>query len=111
MSSPIEQQTGSHTGVHVESPALLLTVFGGLMVLTFLTVWVSGLDLGRMNDVTALGIATLKAGLVIWYFMHVRHSTILTKLAILTATFFVVLLFGITLADYLTRGWLGVLGR
>ncbi len=96
---------------HVEKPSLLLTIFGALMVLTLLTVWISGMDLGRMNDVAALGIAAIKAGLVIWFFMHVRHSTILTKMAILTASFFIVLLFSFTLADYLTRGWLGVLGR
>ncbi len=96
---------------HVEKTSLLLTIFGALMVLTMLTVWVSGMDLGRMNDVVALGIALIKAGLVIWFFMHVRHSTILTKMAILTASFFIVLLFSFTMADYLTRGWLGVLGR
>ncbi len=103
MSSPVEP--------HAETKSLLLTVFAALMVLTLLTVWVSGMDLGRMNDVAALGIALAKAGLVIWFFMHVRHATILTKLAILTASFFIVLLFSFTLADYLTRGWLGVLGR
>ena len=53
----------------------------------------------------ALGIAILKATLVILFFMHVKYSSRLTKLICGTAFFFLVILFGLTLSDYLSRGW------
>ena len=53
-------------------------VFGALMVLTILTVWVSRIDLGTMNTAVAMAIAILKALIVILWFMHVIHSPRLT---------------------------------
>jgi cytochrome c oxidase subunit 4 len=53
----------------------------------------------------ALGIATIKALLVLLFFMELRYSTALTKVAVIAAVFFLMLLGGLTLADYLTRGW------
>lgn len=96
---------------HVESKGLYFAVFGALMVLTVITVWVAGLDLGRYNDLVAMAVAGTKASLVIWFFMNVRRATVLTKMAVAVSAFFVILLFGITLADYYTRGWLGPLGK
>ncbi len=37
--------------------------------------------------------------------MHVKYSSRLTKLICGTAFFFLILLFGLTLTDYLSRGW------
>lgn len=52
-----------------------------------------------------LGIAMTKALLVILYFMHVRWSTRLTWLVVASGFFWLLTLFGITMTDYLTRGW------
>jgi len=52
-----------------------------------------------------LGIAMTKALLVILYFMHVRWSTRLTWLVVASGFFWLLILFGITMTDYLTRGW------
>ena len=59
---------------HVVPLRVYFSVFGALMVLTAITVAVAFFDLGVLNNVVALGIAGLKATLVILYFMHVRYS-------------------------------------
>jgi len=81
-------------------------VFGGLMVLTAVTVGVAFLDLGRLNVVVALAVAVLKATMVVLFFMHVKYSSRLTQLVVIAALAWLTILFGITLSDYLTRGWL-----
>jgi cytochrome c oxidase subunit 4 len=45
------------------------------------------------------------------FFMHVRHSTKLTKLVVLGGLLWLVILLMLTLSDFTTRGWLGVPGR
>ena len=91
---------------HVTSIRTYLLVFGALMVLTAVTVWVAFLDLGTMNDLVALAIAVTKATLVVLWFMHVASSTKLTKLVVLAGFFWLLILFGLTLADYTTRDWI-----
>jgi len=44
----------------------------GLLVLTWLTVAVMGIDAGELNIVIALAIAVVKATLVCLFFMHLR---------------------------------------
>ncbi len=53
----------------------------------------------------ALGVAAIKATLVILFFMHVKYSSRLTKLTVVLSFFFVAILFAETLMDYATRGW------
>ena len=75
------------------------------MGLTAITVAIAFINLGPLNFPVALGIAILKATLVILFFMHVKYSSQLTKLICGTAFFFLFVLFGLTLSDYLSRGW------
>lgn len=96
---------------HVASMRTLWTVFGSLFVLTIITVAVARQDLGFMNTPVALGIALLKASLVVWYFMGVRWNTPLTKVVVVAGLFWLLIMFGLTMNDYLTRPWLGVPGR
>jgi cytochrome c oxidase subunit IV len=96
---------------HVAPVRLYLVIFGALMVLTALTVGVTYVDLGAANLFVAMGIAIVKAVLVVLYFMHVRWSDRLTVVTVLTALVFLAVLFAFTWADYLTRGVLGVAGR
>ncbi len=91
---------------HITSPKLYLTIFLALMVLTAITVWVAFQNLGPYNDIAALGIAITKASLVVLFFMHVRHSTPFTKLVVVSGFLWLVFLIVLTLADYLTRGWI-----
>jgi cytochrome c oxidase subunit IV len=93
---------------HIASIKSYILVFVTLMVLTTITVLVAYLNLGELNKVVALGIASIKATLVILYFMHVKYSSRLTKLVILSGFFFLFILLGLTMADYASRGWLPV---
>ena len=98
--------------VHVSPVKTYLTIFAALMVGTALTVFAAFQDFGKMNDLIAMGIAITKATLVVLFFMHVKYSTRLTSVVVVSGIFFLLVLFGFTLSDYLTRGWfLGVPGR
>ena len=98
-------------GSHVVPVGVYLAVFTALMVLTAVTTAAAFQDLGPLNNIVALGIATFKAALVVLFFMHVRYGTRLTPLVITAGLFWLVLLIALSLTDYLTRGWLGVPGR
>jgi cytochrome c oxidase subunit IV len=86
------------------SSKLYLGIWSALMVLTVITASVAFLDLGPLNTVVALGIATLKALLVVLFFMHVKYtSEKLTKMVIVCALFWLLILLFLSLADYGTR--------
>lgn len=81
-----------------------LLVFMALLVLAGATVGIAFVDLGDLvNSLLALAIAAIKALLVILFFMHVRYSSQLTKLFVLAGFFWLFILVGLTLTDYLTR--------
>ena len=90
---------------HVLPKSIYYTIFGALMVLTAATVAVAFLNLGTLNFPVAIGIAITKATLVVLFFMHVRYSSKLTKMVVAMSLFFLLTMFGLTLTDYLTRGW------
>lgn len=92
---------------HADSLGVYRNVFLALLILTGVTVAVAFVNLGLLNDVVALGIATVKAALVVLYFMHVRHSPSLTKLAIFSGVVFFLILVAFTLSDTVTRTLLG----
>jgi cytochrome c oxidase subunit 4 len=96
----------AHSSATSSPLKMYFAVFFALLVGTGLTVYAAKLDLGRYNAVVALGIATIKATLVALFFMHVWHaSEKLTKLVVIAALFFLLLLLGLTMSDYATRLW------
>ena len=99
------------SSTHVLPLRIYFGVFFALLVLTATTVGVAFIDLGPFNNVVALGVAVLKATLVILFFMHVRYSTRLTGLVVVSGIFWLAIMVGLTFVDYATRGWLGVAGR
>ena len=58
-----------------------------------------------MNTPIALAIAVTKATLVILFFMHVRYSSRLTTLVLLSGFVFLLLLIIFTGSDYVSRSW------
>lgn len=81
-------------------------IWATLLLFTFITYKAAFIELGHFNAAVALGIATLKATLVALFFMHVWHaSERLTKMVVFSALFFLILLLGLTMADYATRPW------
>ena len=88
---------------HISSPKLYVTIWLALLAGTGLTVWAAFIDLGRMNTVVALTIATVKAILVVLFFMHVKYtSERMTKAVIVCGFFFLLLLLALSMADYAT---------
>ncbi len=85
---------------------MYFAIWAALLLGTYITYVAATLDLGRFNAAVALGIATTKATLVVLFFMHVWHaSEKLTKLVVIAAIFFLMLLLGLTMSDYATRLW------
>jgi len=77
-----------------------------LITLTFITMFAALVNLGPFNPVVALLIATIKATLVILFFMHVKGaSEKLTAAVVVSAFFFLAILLSLAMADYLTRAW------
>jgi cytochrome c oxidase subunit 4 len=73
------------------------------MVLTAATVGAAYVNLGALNIVVALAIASVKATLVVLYFMHARYSPKRTQLVIVCAVFWLAIMLALTLSDYSTR--------
>ena len=92
---------------HIVQPRIYVTIFLALMVGTTLTVMAAFYDFpGPLNAVIALTIASIKATLVVLYFMHVRYSGRLIWLVIVAALLWLAIMFAITFSDYWTRAWL-----
>jgi len=89
----------SDSHVHIVSPKVLLGVWGALMVLTVLTVSVTFVDLGKMNLMVAMLIATVKATLVALYFMHLRWDRPFNGVVFLIAIVTVFLFITVVLLD------------
>jgi cytochrome c oxidase subunit 4 len=75
------------------------------MVLTGITIFVACINLGELNKVVALGIASFKATLVVLCFMHAEYGSRLTKLVIISGLFFLAILLSETMIDYASRTW------
>ena len=95
---------------HIVSPKVYFTIFAVLMVCTFLTVEAAKVDLNRyfpgLNIIVALGIATLKASLVVLFFMHGKYSPKRTQLVIICSVFWLAIMLFMTMSDYVTRPWI-----
>ncbi len=61
---------------HMSPQIQYVLVLGALLVLTAITIGASTIDWGStlVNVIIAVIIASVKAGLVMWYFMHMKHE-------------------------------------
>jgi cytochrome c oxidase subunit IV len=90
---------------HVVPVRAYIAVFVALIVLTGITVWAAGQDFGAYNTAVAVGIAVVKATLVVLIFMHVKWGTKLTQLYVVAGVVFLLILIAITMSDYISRPW------
>ena len=93
---------------HHPTFGVYLAVFVALLLLLVATVVVAEIEFGRWNFLVATCIATVKAALIILFFMHVRYSTPLIWLFSVAGFFWLGILISITLADYYTRGFIPI---
>ena len=94
-----DEAHGGELHPHPVPLPLLAGVFGALIALTVATVAVTYVDLGSMNLVIAMVIATVKGVLVAEIFMHLRWDKPFHRFALLSAVCFVALFIGILLLD------------
>ena len=94
-----------HAEHHIVSPLEYLYVFAFLLVFTGITVGAAYLDLGWANPVIALAIASLKAVVVILFFMHVKYQSRLIKMTVGAGFFTFFVLIMMTMSDYMSRAW------
>jgi cytochrome c oxidase subunit IV len=88
---------------HIASRKMYVLIFTLLILLTALTTAAAFVDLGPFNTVVALVIAMVKATLVALFFMHLKWSSHLSRLAAIAALFWLAILIALSLSDYLTR--------
>ena len=88
---------------HISSYASHAIVLVVLLILTTISVLVTGFHLGAFSVAVALIIASIKVRTVISYFMHMRFESLFMKLMV-TAVFVIFgLIIIITFIDYLLR--------
>ena len=90
--------------VHIIPSKTYYGIWVLLLILTGLTAWIATVDLGPLNTVVALVIATSKALIVTLFFMHVKYaSEKMTKVVIVCAIFWLLILLALSMVDYGTR--------
>jgi cytochrome c oxidase subunit IV len=83
-------------------------VWAALILLLAVSVGATFVPIGPWRQVVSLGAAGVKAALILWFFMDLRRSPGLVRLAATGAAIFLAILFTLLSADYASRGWLGM---
>lgn len=89
---------------HVLPIKVYLGVYGALVVLTYITVQVSLLDLGKPAIYVAMAVAIVKAALVVGYFMHLKFDVRFNTFVFLSSVVFLLVFFVLTMVDLGSRG-------
>ena len=90
---------------HIVPKKTYVLIFGALLALTALTTSVAYVNLGQWNTIVALTIACCKATLVVLFFMHLRWSTRLMRVVLLSALLWLAILISLTTTDFFSRDW------
>lgn len=98
------QQKSEHHHHHILSYQAIFTVAVVLFILTGATVWVAGIDLGKINFLVALLIATIKGSLVALIFMNLRYDRRENGAIFATSFLFLAIFITLTSSDLFFRG-------
>ena len=88
---------------HVVSYRTFISIWVALLILTGVTVAASRIDLGHMNVVIALAIATIKSSLVVAIFMHMKYENWFFKLCLIITLLLLAIFIGFTFFDVAFR--------
>jgi cytochrome c oxidase subunit 4 len=86
-----------------DEPATLFVVFAVVVGLALANIGLSSLGIGKYALPMQLAIGSVQAGLVAYYFMHLRQGDRVVILTALSSLFWMGILFILFLADYTTR--------
>lgn len=97
----VHGEAHEHHGIaHTATVKVLLTTWIALMVLTFITVGATKIDLGsNYNLALAMAIAVVKATLVVLFFMHLRYDKLFHSIVIVGGILAGCLFVGFALMD------------
>ena len=84
---------------HIVNTKTFVLVWVALLTLTAITVTVAKLNFGAFSTLTAIVIASVKAGLVLWFFMHLKYEKRLLKLLLLVPIVTLAVIIGMTFID------------
>ena len=85
---------------HVLPVHMLIGVLFALLLLTIATVSVTSFDLGQQgNLIVAMAVATVKAALVVAFFMHLAWDNKFHLILFLTSVLFVILFLSVSVTD------------
>ena len=73
--------------------------WAGLLILTAVTIYVAGLRLGKFSVLTAILIASVKAGLVLYIFMHLRYEERIFRIILFVVIVTLTVIIGLTFLD------------
>ncbi len=90
----------SHIQHKAHGYGVYVLVWFALLALTGITVAVAGINFGGLTVATALVIASVKTYLVLTIFMHLRSETVVFKVFIAVAMFFLIISFVLLFTDY-----------
>lgn len=90
-------------GHHIIPFNVYIKVFTALIVLTVITVVAAQFDFGSLNVIIAMLIASVKAGLVLAFFMHLKYDDKLYIVMFSTGIFFLFILYLFCVMDIFTR--------
>ncbi len=93
----------SEEHAHIVPYKTFMIIWIILLILTGITIAVAQYDLGALNIWVALGTATLKSGLVVAIFMHMKYESLLFKLSLLSALAILAIFIGLNFFDVLYR--------
>ena len=94
-----------HAEHHIVGPKTYIIIFGTLLTFTAITVGAAFINLGILNPIVALAISSIKAVIVILFFMHVKYQSNLIKMTVGAGFFTFLALVTMTLSDYMSRAW------
>lgn len=91
----MEQKQASH----IVGTRTFILVWTALLILTGLTIKAAQLHMGAWSMVANIAIASTKAGLVLWFFMHLKYEKRIFKLLLFVPIITISTIIGLTFFD------------
>jgi cytochrome c oxidase subunit IV len=93
----------AHHEHHITPFSTYLKVLLVLLVLTIFTVVISGFHLGPITMLVAMLVASIKAMIVLAYFMHLKDDSNMNRVMFFAGVFFLLIMFAFSYGDIITR--------
>jgi len=84
---------------HIVSTKTFILIWIALLLLTALTIKAAEMQMGKWSMLANLLIASTKAGLVLWIFMHLKYERRVFKLLLLVPIGTITIIIGLTFFD------------